>query len=292
VRRIPLLIAALALATSCSSTEATAPAALGATAESTRSETAAPTTTIAVPASPTPVAEPAPEGEGEGEQADLVPTDCVDPPDDSSECFELTLAADPDDATDGTVTLPVTVLRATNPVPLQPVVIPGGGPGFAATPQAHFWADHAIRVDHDIVLYDQRGTGGADPSLECPERDREVLRALQSFEEPPLDRYAIAESWLVCRARLEAEGIDLDDYDTAANAADLDALRSALGYEQWTILGISYGSRLALESMRSFPDGVSSVILDSVYDVDQGRAGDRTPRPAAPERGRCPRSGP
>jgi hypothetical protein len=35
-----------------------------------------------------------------------------------------------------------------------------------------------------------------------------------------------------CRKRLEAAGIDLDDYDTAASATDLDDIRRALGYQQ------------------------------------------------------------
>ena len=229
--------------------------------------TAVPVTDAAASAPAAPL-EPTP-GEPEAPaEPTLASVECSDPPDADTECFELTTAADRDDATHGR-----SRCRSRPPGPpagLQPVVIPGGGPGFPATTGAGYWANHALRTDHDIVLYDQRGTGGARPSLECPERDEEVIATLQSAEPPPTDRFAIAEASLVCQARLEAEGIDLNDYDTASSAADLDDLRVALGYERWTILGISYGSRLALESMRLFPDGLASVILDSVYDVDQG----------------------
>ena len=73
-----------------------------------------------------------------------------------------------------------------------------------------------------------------------------------------------------CLAALIAGGVDLADYHSEASAADLEALRVALGYRKWNVLGISYGGRLALATMRSFPEGIRAVILDSVYDVTYG----------------------
>ncbi len=263
MRRITrfLPLALLATAACSSSTTATTDTTVVAIETSSTVTTAPPPPTPSDPASSVVAPEPEPQ---------LEPSTCADPPDGGTACYRLTLPADPDDPSNGIVSLPIVVLRATAPAPLQPVVIPGGGPGFATTGQVRYWAQHAFRTDHDIVLYAQRGTGDAIPSLECPEHDDEVIAALQSAEEPPNDRYAISEAAMVCRSRLEAEGIDFDDYDTAMNALDLDEIRQALGYEQWTIVGISYGARLALESMRSFPDGIYSVILDSVYDVTSG----------------------
>src|SRR5690606_39226772 len=68
-----------------------------------------------------------------------------------------------------------------------------------------------------------------------------------------------------CRERLLAEGVNLAVYDSAASAADVDDLRRALGYEQFNLYGISYGTRLAKTIMRDCPEGVRSVILDSSY---------------------------
>ncbi|MBN1679665.1 MAG: alpha/beta hydrolase, partial [Anaerolineae bacterium] len=59
--------------------------------------------------------------------------------------------------------------------------------------------------------------------------------------------------------------IDLAQYNSAANAADAHDLQVALGYEQANYYGTSYGTKLALTLMRDYPDGVRSVILDSVY---------------------------
>jgi pimeloyl-ACP methyl ester carboxylesterase len=57
-------------------------------------------------------------------------------------------------------------------------------------------------------------------------------------------------------------------YNSAANAADLADLRRTLGYEQINLLGISYGTRLALTTMRDQPQHIRSVVLDSAYPPD------------------------
>jgi pimeloyl-ACP methyl ester carboxylesterase len=71
-----------------------------------------------------------------------------------------------------------------------------------------------------------------------------------------------------CHERLRREGIDLSQYNTATNAADVADIRRALGIDRWNIQSISYGTTLAQEVLRSYPDGVRSVLLDSVYPVD------------------------
>ncbi|WP_324276787.1 alpha/beta hydrolase [Blastococcus brunescens] len=71
-----------------------------------------------------------------------------------------------------------------------------------------------------------------------------------------------------CRQRLVEEGVDFADYNSAASAADLEDLRVALGYDQWNLYGISYGTRLAQAAMRDHPDGIRSVVLDAAYPVD------------------------
>jgi pimeloyl-ACP methyl ester carboxylesterase len=70
---------------------------------------------------------------------------------------------------------------------------------------------------------------------------------------------------LACRERLVKEGINLDVYNSAQNAADIEALRQALGYDQVNLYGISYGTRLALTALRDAPAKLRSVVIDSVY---------------------------
>jgi pimeloyl-ACP methyl ester carboxylesterase len=71
-----------------------------------------------------------------------------------------------------------------------------------------------------------------------------------------------------CIAEIKASGIDLANFNTAENARDVRAVVSALGYGDYNIYGASYGTLLAQEVMRSVPEGVRSVVLDSVAPTD------------------------
>ena len=165
---------------------------------------------------------------------------------------------------------PSSFCRATGAAPVpDALVIPAGGPGYPGT-DALGWADSPFNEQRDIVLYDQRGTGAAVPSLECPARDDAFVDALQDDRSYREERDVMAAALDDCLAALAADGVAVADYHSEASAADLDELRHALGYRRWNVLGASYGGRLALATMRSYPDGVRAAILDSVYDVTYG----------------------
>jgi pimeloyl-ACP methyl ester carboxylesterase len=64
--------------------------------------------------------------------------------------------------------------------------------------------------------------------------------------------------------RVAATGVDLASYDTAENASDIADLRTAMGIKEWDVYGVSYGSDLALTLLRDHPEGLRSVVVDSV----------------------------
>jgi pimeloyl-ACP methyl ester carboxylesterase len=72
-----------------------------------------------------------------------------------------------------------------------------------------------------------------------------------------------------CMAELN-EGRDLAAYTTPENARDVQALMRTLGYTEWNLNGISYGTKLALEVMRTAPDGTRAVVIDSVFPPNAG----------------------
>ena len=74
----------------------------------------------------------------------------------------------------------------------------------------------------------------------------------------------MSEAQRRCSARLLADGWNLNRFDSQHNADDLLDLVAALGLEQWQLYGVSYGTRLALQVMRSQPPGLQAVVLDSV----------------------------
>ena len=65
------------------------------------------------------------------------------------------------------------------------------------------------------------------------------------------------------QARLSKAGINLSLFTTSSSAADVHDLIQALGYQQVNLYGGSYGTRLALEVMRDFPQHIRSVVMDS-----------------------------
>jgi pimeloyl-ACP methyl ester carboxylesterase len=169
------------------------------------------------------------------------------------ECGYVTVPQDHSDPNSDTLWLAVTIIRSPGGASApDPVVYLAGGPGGSATDDVEGWLEQAFLKERDLILFDQRGTGYSEPSLNCVELEG---------ESGDKDVDAAQE----CRDRLEADGVDLTLYNSAQSAADLDMLRRALGYDSWNLLGISYGTRLALTAMRDYPEGIRSVILDSVY---------------------------
>lgn len=180
----------------------------------------------------------------------------------------------PEDRTDPapnspTIRLAVAILRATeaNAAP-DPLIYLDGGPGSnSLASYGSFFGDifAPLAGNRDIIIFDQRGMGFSEPSLDCPEYQEEYLGRL---DEQVSDAEAFereSEALLACRSRAIGEtNLNITAYNSFENAADVNDLRLALGYEQVNLLGISYGTRLALTVMRDHPEGLRSVILDSV----------------------------
>ena len=155
------------------------------------------------------------------------------------------------------IPLRVMVLRATGPAPeADPLFILTGGPGQAATELiAAFAREHArTREQRELVLVDQRGTGGSNPlRCETPQEDDsdEVLR----------------QRARACLERHAGEA-DVRFYTTPFAAADLEAVRLALGYGRINLDGGSYGTRLALVYLRRYPEHVRTVVLRGLSPTD------------------------
>ena len=160
----------------------------------------------------------------------------------------------------------------------DPVVYLTGGPGYGSDITADgvagwlSWrADVSWLLQRTLVLVDPRGTGLSEPLMSCPEITEAYYAHYACRPDPRevADEAAEATQWraagIACRDRLTAAGIDLAAYDSAAAAADLADLRVALGYAEWDLWGISYGTRVALAVMRDHPAGIRSAILDSLY---------------------------
>lgn len=189
-------------------------------------------------------------------------------------CGTLEVPEDPDKPGGRKIALRVAVLPADNPSARpDPVFALAGGPGQSITevyPRIAPAFDRLHR-DRDIVLVDQRGTGGsgllACPRIGRPDRDVELLPA---------------EAGRAAGECARSLGVDLTRYGTLDFVRDLEAVRVALGYDRVNLVGFSYGTRAALAYARAHPRSVRTLVLDGVasfqmvigndFDVDSERA--------------------
>ncbi|MBL8164894.1 MAG: alpha/beta fold hydrolase [Anaerolineae bacterium] len=188
--------------------------------------------------------------------------------DNTVECGYLIVPEDRANPDSPEIKIAVATFKAENPTASDPLIYLEGGPGgevLSLYPLVFDSIFGTFNEDRDVILLDQRGIGFSEPALDCPEFSEASSTIL--FEDPALDDMltAYTESAKACAERLQGEGINLAAYNSASNAADINDLRIALGYEQINVLGVSYGSRLALTIMRDFPEALRSVVIGAIY---------------------------
>lgn len=140
----------------------------------------------------------------------------------------------------------------------DPLFVIAGGPGQVGTALVEMVRLLApVHRDRDLVFVDQRGTGGSNP-LVCPPTPA-----------PQLAEYGPSADarWDACLAALRQVAA-LRHYGTTDAAADLEAVRAALGYARVNLLGGSYGTRVAQEYLRRHPTRVRSAVLWATTPMD------------------------
>jgi pimeloyl-ACP methyl ester carboxylesterase len=184
------------------------------------------------------------------------------------ECGYLVVPEDRAQSDSRLIKLAVAIVRSSNAHPdPDPVVFLGGGPGGNTLDGLFSFSSgfSDILSNRDLIIFDQRGVGYSLPSLNCLEVENQHYQDLtQNLSQEELQQHNL-QSTKACHDRLVEEGINLAAYTSVNNAADVNDLLIALGYTEWNLYGVSYGTRLALTVMRYFPKGVRSVVLDSVY---------------------------
>jgi pimeloyl-ACP methyl ester carboxylesterase len=142
----------------------------------------------------------------------------------------------------------------------DPIFYLAGGPGAGATYYANASFTLPMHRTRDVVLLDQRGTGKSNP-LRCDFRgDPSDMSGYFSDRMTP-------EAVRACRTELEKTA-DLRLYTTTIAMADLDEVRSALGYGKINVYGGSYGSTTALAYLHLYPQNVRTATVTGVAPLD------------------------
>jgi pimeloyl-ACP methyl ester carboxylesterase len=159
---------------------------------------------------------------------------------------------------------------ALHPTNLPPIVYLAGGPGGsgvdAARLPARFAIFQALREIADVIALDQRGTGWSNEIPPCP-------TTMYLPQDKPTTRESLTAAVRVtataCAHFWKEAGIDLAAYNTWESAADIDALRNALGARKVSLWGISYGSHLALAVLKRYSHHIQRVALVGIEGLDE-----------------------
>lgn len=160
-------------------------------------------------------------------------------------------------------------VKATGPARPDPILYINGGPGIATVDSILPYIGEikslaAMRRDRDIIVFDQRGSGRSEEAL-CPDLGTKLKAVADQGLSPEVEEQSARDLFVKCRETLEQSGMSLESYTTRATTADLESLRKALGIERWNLLSVSYGSLVAMDAMRTQPESIRSVILNSPY---------------------------
>ena len=175
-----------------------------------------------------------------------------------AQCGRLMVKENPADPASKDIDIEILRLPAISPAAQQdPLFLIQGGPGGSSIEMANFihgfFAD--VRKNRDLIFVDQRGTGKSNP-LRCEQLNEADLQLPESAQ---MEKYFHFKE--LCSEKFKTS---LPFYTTLPAVQDLDAVRQALGYKAINLWGVSYGTRVALEYAKRYPQSTRSITLDGV----------------------------
>ena len=192
------------------------------------------------------------------------------------ECGSIQVPADYRDPEAGSIRIAFLVHRVTSPEKrIGYLFVNPGGPGasgvnFAAGGVLSGSFTDEVVERFDIVGFDPRGVKYSEPDFACgePGEQRALLRSIDGYIDTPEE---IAAGEAAANLCIETMGPVGGLLHSAYVANDMDEIRKALGAEQVSYYGVSYGSRLGLWYATLFPDSVRAMVVDGAtnFKVDQ-----------------------
>jgi pimeloyl-ACP methyl ester carboxylesterase len=178
----------------------------------------------------------------------------------AAECATLVVPENWDKAGSRLIALPMVRIPASGPNPAEPVFFLQGGPGGPNL----VWAPPAWLLEkHAVVMVGYRGVEGT-VTLSCSEVGRlEKNHAGKDlFSEQARIEYTAAVK--ECAATHQEAGVDLSGYTIPGVVEDMEAARTALGYDRINLFGESYGTRVAQIYAYLHPASLSRLVLIGV----------------------------
>lgn len=189
-------------------------------------------------------------------------------------CGKVSVPEDHDKPEGRRIELSFMVLKSHSTAPAtDPVVYLHGGPGggIVRDPLLISRFLNELRDRRDIIAFDQRGvktSAGPDSRCYATVANPDTLVEAVSGDGTEASMMALGRKAIrACLDEIAASGAEIATINTLQNALDVAALMQALGHDSYNIFGTSYGTKLGQEVMRSAPEGLRAVVLDSVWPV-------------------------
>ncbi len=189
------------------------------------------------------------------------------------ECTTVQVPLDYSNPNRATISIAMIRLPVSDPAQrIGSLFLNPGGPGgsgfdFALFAGPYLYSDE-VRARFDIVGFDPRGIGRST-ALRCFGTPRQWTGYYTPFAFPTTPEeeaiWEAADRYLLDACEQRAGRI-IDHMTTADVARDLDLLRQAVGDEQLTYAGYSYGSYLGITYANLFPGNVRALVVDGVLD--------------------------
>lgn len=158
--------------------------------------------------------------------------------------------------------------KSTSANPGSPIIYLAGGPGgsgISAAQGNRFGLFMAMREFGDVIALDQRGTGRSTANSPC--QSETALPLDKALNQTDLNAFASREL-KKCADKWRGQGVDLTGYNTNENADDVELLRRALGAQKVSLWAISYGTTLALATVKRHGQNIDRAILAGVEGLD------------------------
>ncbi|GGL42354.1 alpha/beta fold hydrolase [Phycicoccus endophyticus] len=190
-----------------------------------------------------------------------------------AQCAQLTVPVDYEDPEAGTIRIAVLKVPAKRQSRrIGALVVNPGGPGGSGVDYARaadFIVGSGVRERYDVVGFDPRGVGRSAP-IDCVTDDQldDFLGADPTPDDPSEERAFARGAAAFATSCARTAGSLLAHVSTEDAARDMDVLRAALGEDQLTYLGKSYGTYLGATYADLFPTRVGRFVLDGVVAPD------------------------
>lgn len=179
------------------------------------------------------------------------------------QCGTVTVPIDYDDPSVGTLDIAVSIVRATDlDNRIGYLFTNPGGPGGTGVDMTvkYPWTEEIIER-FDIVGFDPRGVGASEPTFACGKGSEQfdLLQQIDEFADTPEEVAIGNQAAQLCVDSMGPAAIQLG---TDEVVRDIDSIREALGVDQISYIGFSYGSTIGAWYASVFPDNVRAMVVD------------------------------